>query len=859
MNDMNDKDGLDRRAFAEDARGWIMDLLRRVIMGYRVTTILGSLGASGFALMVLMTLDYLANFEFWGRGILLVIMAGIAATTARLIRARLPRLRTPTDLAWRAEHVQSGLGGIYVSGVEVALERYHGSALLADRLLRAVSVMRLDAAALGEPGLRRRSALIILAAGVILFAAVVAHPDFALRHSLRVLLPFARIDAATRTRISVNPAGGAIVAGDSFQLEVRATGELPDYAEIELIGRADADPVRYRLLPVESEAPGERVFGTTVEHILDPFEFRVYAGDARTFWHEVEVLVPPRITEMEVVLKPPSYSRSSPLVLKNPSKVELFESGSIELNLTADRPVSEARLEIGEGIAGKAEGMSARFALFANSLPGDSGNLRPVLRGQNGVAGPAGRTLEIVKRRDLPPVLSVDWPGRSTEATATEEIRFAVRMEDDLALERLDIHVSLGGETETIFATIPFSLTRQDSAEFLLPLESFPLEVGDVVSVRLNARDENPAGEGSSRAVLIEIVPYERFYRFDPGAALDAMLQGLSVNLRKFIRLQKEIITLTADKMGGTSDDLKDAGERQARLKADLDSEIARVEDHLRAESTGGAEIMTAMELASQFMGEAVTDLKAGRGPEGYRHELEVLNELTKAFRALLTIFTPRQDQPAGSGALQEDEQVPRDEIPRDTSVSKSQDRRNDRSETAAVRDEAGELLKEARRLLEGAAVEPASDGGTGDTSQNRKAPGGGGMPNPEAADSLAGRAERLADRLSARGDPRGDQLRRLAQRLRDNARAASRPRAAQTPLQGNRRNQAGDGASGILVGDLGDLLELATKIFEDAQTKVAAEEILDRLLRNPESIPPQERDFVRRYFEELNRIRSSP
>src|SRR5262245_60324738 len=64
--------------------------------------------------------------------------------------------------------------------------------------------------------------------------------------------------------------------------------------------------------PLAMSKNGERQFEATFASVLEPFEFRARGGDAVTKWVRVELVEPPAVTELSLVVTSPAYARLPP-------------------------------------------------------------------------------------------------------------------------------------------------------------------------------------------------------------------------------------------------------------------------------------------------------------------------------------------------------------------------------------------------------------------------------------------------------------------------------------------------------------------------------------------------------------------
>lgn len=145
-----------------------------------------------------------------------------------------------------------------------------------------------------------------------------------------------------------------IAHNQPYRIKVELQGKLPRQAKVEIKSESeisgdlviDADKMK------AGSQDGSLSFETPIHmgQIYKKIKFRVLANDG-TFpargWHEVEVLPNPKIVEIDGRVEPPSYTDLPAKALASGARhLQVFEGSKVFLRAKADRPLTEAWLEI---------------------------------------------------------------------------------------------------------------------------------------------------------------------------------------------------------------------------------------------------------------------------------------------------------------------------------------------------------------------------------------------------------------------------------------------------------------------------------------------------------------------------------
>lgn len=242
-------------------------------------------------------------------------------------------------------------------------------------------------------------------------------------------------DQAERLRIR-------IARGSDVALLVTARGEAPDEVTLHFEGGRD----------LVLNPTGERVFRTLLQSCQDDLAFHVTGGDDEDGLPrvEIEVLEPPDVAGLAIVVTPPAYSGLG-RTLTFDRDVEVLRGSSVEVHVLATPRTARgsARLLPEDSTLalepapfprpeGAAPDAPEEMGLLFRLAPERNVGFRIELTDENGLANPAPGLRRIRVVDDRAPELTVLAPARGEyETVRGGTLPLRVRAEDDFALARL--------------------------------------------------------------------------------------------------------------------------------------------------------------------------------------------------------------------------------------------------------------------------------------------------------------------------------------------------------------------------------------------------------------------------------------
>jgi hypothetical protein len=424
------------------------------------------------------------------------------------------------------------------------------------------------------------------AAGIVLLALVFVcvAPADALLAAERLFMPYSASSWPRRTNLRylsvqfapVDPETDApfkIVRGRKLDLLVEdRKSRLPDdvFLEYRLPDEsALREPLRHASL---RDAVGtlHDVCLLSLPADRGPVWFRVVGGDDDTLPEcEMQVVLPPIVERLEVVLTSPAYT-ARPLERLAPGdgKIRGVVGTKVEFQARSNKPLASASLRVKDKPAGTialsadSREFRGRFQLSEAGAYGYSF----VLKDTDGIENPEAPRYEIEAAADAVPDVTIDQPSGDATVTAVAQLPVTATAKDDLGLREMRLRFHLGDVSATPDATIPLAsdLPRPQHHRVSLNwnLRELPLSEGMRIVFHAEATDWfdlGPAHVGKSPPrTLIVVSPQQK----------EAEIVSRQADVLRVLERAEQIQSRTRAQTGDLAVQLEKAG----RLKpTDLD------------------------------------------------------------------------------------------------------------------------------------------------------------------------------------------------------------------------------------------------------------------------------------------------
>ena len=621
---------------------------RRLILGF---TIVGAaavlvVGVSSAAM------DALRYAPWVVRGLQVAAWLAFGAAAWRFVVRPLRSRVTDEQVALYVEEHDPTLREAVSSGVELGHRSPPdgaGGGISPDltRLVVEEAIRRLETLNEGRlietSALRRAGGALATVGGVAIVASLLAPPAL-LRGAALLLSPWGDISDANPYRVLVEP-GDAAVARDSDRwIAARLEGFTAE--RVDLLTRAEGSTL-WETAPMLPD-PEDGVFRHLLLGIPEATDYYVDADGVLSPTFRIEVEDVPYVGRIGLLYRYPEHTGLSPREVEDGGDIAAVAGAVVELTVIPTVPAAagvlrmepgpiEIPLEVPEAPEDSRTGAGAEV-LTATLRLAESGSYRVALAGPDGNLRTASRDYLIEVLEDLPPIVRFLRPGRDTQANPVEEVFTEVLAEDDYALRRVEMRVSVNGGEETREVLASGGARDEIQSGHTLFLEEHDLVPGDLVSYYAVARD-GAGGEAATDIFFIAVRPFDRTYRQGdtmPGAGAGGGGDGLdgTLSLR-----QKQIVVATfkvlRDRDGMPPSAVTETVATIGLAQGQLREQVATLNRRLRNRGIGAtpefSEIVEHLDAGLVEMTVAEKLLVAGDPDDALPREQKALTHLQRA------------------------------------------------------------------------------------------------------------------------------------------------------------------------------------------------------------------------------------
>lgn len=295
------------------------------------------------------------------------------------------------------------------------------------------------------------------------------------------------------------------------------------------------------------EDPYQR-FSHRFQGVLSPIRFDVVGGDDRVRDLRIEVVESPTISEMELDVQFPSYTRREDRTMPVSGLMQIPRGSQVTVKARASKDLVQVTVEepTAQGLASHQLHLWERdrraFEFPLGRLDADK-TLLFTLLDEDGIRNRDPIRVSITATRDEPPELAVRLSGIGSAVTPRARIPIAGNATDDYGIARLWFECLIDGSESQQFDLGVDPAGRDElPIDHALEVRDLQLRAGQKLTLSVKAHDTYALGEGpntgaSDRFLLDVVTPEE----------LRAMLEARELNLRRRFEKIMEEVTDTRD------------------------------------------------------------------------------------------------------------------------------------------------------------------------------------------------------------------------------------------------------------------------------------------------------------------------
>ena len=237
-----------------------------------------------------------------------------------------------------------------------------------------------------------------------------------------------------------------IAAGENFMLQVRDREErLPQNVQVQYwFDGDDLDEVLQEAMVRSGETAQHQLTG-----VYRSFRFRVVGGDDQSMpWHAVEVVEPPQLDELSIVLFPPAYTGWPPVTAEDALVALTGTRVAVRGSVTKSLSAAAVHVSVGDSETSFPAIISEDGMQFVMDEPADdawtihdAGYLDLELLGRDGIVSHSAARREIRAVVHRVPQVSLTRPATHQFVTPRALLSLEITVAEQIAIERVQIQV----------------------------------------------------------------------------------------------------------------------------------------------------------------------------------------------------------------------------------------------------------------------------------------------------------------------------------------------------------------------------------------------------------------------------------
>jgi hypothetical protein len=347
--------------------------------------------------------------------------------------------------------------------------------------------------------------------------------------------------------VSVTPGDTLVERGSSLVASARFGRQAPPEATL-VVASASG---KTRRIPMERHL-ADPVFGASLADISEEGRYHVEFGSHKSGDFKVGVFEYPSLLRADAALRFPDYTGLTNKTILDTRRVSAIEGTRLTYSFQLNKPVTNAALLSTNGSLNLALKDNA-IALLSDFVISNSTRYSLVLQDAEGRSNKFPADVVIQALANKPPELKLITPSGDQRVSKLEELQLQAEARGEFGLLNYGIGFGVAGQDPRIVELgQPAPRNEMRQFDYLLRLETLPLEPDQVVSYFVWADDRGPDGNVRrtySDMFFAEIRPFEETFRAgqsgDSAGGQQGGGQQEGNKADELAQMQKEIVIAT--------------------------------------------------------------------------------------------------------------------------------------------------------------------------------------------------------------------------------------------------------------------------------------------------------------------------
>jgi hypothetical protein len=245
------------------------------------------------------------------------------------------------------------------------------------------------------------------------------------------------IDVPRKTRVEPVSTDAVIAIGDSFTIEAKARGVIPESGTAKLTfssGRLQ----QFQIAPTPADS---KHFSRTLENVQETFEYQIHINDGHGKLYKVQALPRPSVVSVDFIQTFPTYTRKR-TERRSPGDLSLLVGSRLTVNVKSSKPVKDGVIRLvglDKDVPLPASATDPTQLTGIVDIPAkDLTGLSIRLKDEHGIQSRGETIYPVDLVLDKDPVVRITWPDRKEElATQQAKILVAFEAADDFGIGKI--------------------------------------------------------------------------------------------------------------------------------------------------------------------------------------------------------------------------------------------------------------------------------------------------------------------------------------------------------------------------------------------------------------------------------------